>query len=166
MGDFRRGPRQRKEWVGSGANQVNLTTGGQVTILATLPFVGAGTILRCLGQLTVGVTAASTAGDQAVIFLGLGIISSDAAELGSTAVPDPGVEFEFPWLWWYSVPIHTPTTSVGGYAGEGERVTFDSRSMRKFKPRESLVLIAQYVDLVGLPPLTVGIGGLRVLVGQ
>jgi len=44
------------------------------------------------------------------------------------------------------------------------RRQFDIRSMRKLKPRESLVWLVQYGDLSGTPSITTVCGQIRTLV--
>ncbi len=159
--------RQRKEWDGIGVNQLGLTAAG-TSSLGGLDFTEARTILRMLGSFTVAAVETLVDTDQAVITLGIGIISTDASAAGATAFPDPGVEPEYPWLWWRSVPIHVTGALPGDVNGPvgSERIWFDSRSMRKVKPRETLQVIVEYTDLVGTPPITIGLGGIRVLLGD
>ncbi len=158
-------PRQRKSWTGAGVNQNAFTASGTVK-MGGVDFDEPGTVLRCLGQIVVSAVPTLVEDDQAVMFFGLAVVSTDASDAGSGSMPDPGVEFDFPWLWWKSsgILVTAATADVGSQVS-GERINFDSRAMRKVKPRESLVIIAQYVDLVGTSPITVGISGMRVLVG-
>ena len=161
-----RGPRMTKEWnsiVGT-----NLVFTADATALNTFALSVAApvTVLRMLGSAMLHPTTGGTfgSGDKARVTLGIGVISTDAFAAGSASVPDPASEPEFPWLYWADLLFFAfSATSLGEQPFAGHRVEFDIRSMRKMKPRESLVIIGQYTDLVGAPPLTVQIGQTRIL---
>ena len=125
------------------------------------------TVLRMLGEYAIGPTAAPTALDSCLISIGIAIVSADAAELGSTAMPDPSVEVEFSWLYWAEHAVFFSTTAADpNGANATVRKSFDVRSMRKIKPRETLAMVAQYVDVVGAPPVQLVTVGVRVLFAE
>jgi len=100
-------------------------------------------------------TAAGVDGDLAKYTVGLGKVSTDAATLGSTAMPDPAGEPDYPWLYWAEHPYAATDTAFGSNLGtKVHRVAFDIRSMRKFTTRETLAFVVQYSDISGAPPLT------------
>ena len=157
-------PRRRKEWaftpIISNAFTANATfLGGRIA------FTGGGhTVLRMLGEYTLAPTSATAALDEAFVTYAIAVISSDAFEVGITGVPDPSEEPEFPWLYWAQHPLfYAGTTSDPSTAGSTVRHSFDVRSQRKIGPRQSLAVIAQYVNSVGNPPITLSIGAVRVL---
>ena len=159
-----RGPRMAKHWHFL-AGSVNSLTGDTTILIASLALDGPFTVLRMLGEYTIGLSAVPVAADTARVCVGIGVVSTDAAALGSTAVPDPDAEPDYPWLYWRSHPFNYPSAaSEPASEQSGVRTTFDVKSMRKLKPRESLALIAQYVDVSGAPPLTLASGVTRVLV--
>ena len=91
--------------------------------------------------------------------------------LGATALPDPFDEPDYPWLYWKEHMFHFGA-ATSGTAGEGQqggggfiRQSIDVRSMRRMKPRESLVWVMQYVNGSGDPPMEVSVGKTRVLIG-
>jgi len=144
----------------------NATVGGSRIDAATSL-----TILRMIGEYVITPTGVIVAGDQARICMAIGIVSTDAASLGATALPDPGDEPDYPWLYWREHAFHFGA-AASGTAGEGAqgaggsvRESFDIRSMRRMKPRESLTWVFQYVNGVGLPPLQMFAAGPRVLTG-
>ncbi len=160
-----RGVRQRKEWAAL-ASATNAFTGNSTFLGGILNFTAAITVLRMVGTYTIGPTSATAALDEAHIAVAIGVVSSDAAAVGAGSLPDPEDEPEYPWLYWMHHNFFYPavSTDAGGATLSG-RFAFDSRSMRKIKPRESLVFLAQYQDVVGTPPLQISIGATRVLIG-
>ena len=125
------------------------------------------TVLRMIGEYTIAPSGANVISDVCVVSVGIGIVSSDAATLGGTAVPDPGVEFDYLWLFWQQ---HIMQQQVASQDSQGDpsmalRQGYDIRSMRKLKPRESLCQIFQYQDINGIPSYDLAWGKTRVLVG-
>ncbi len=121
-----------------------------------------------MGEILVFPTAAPVAGDDATITIGVGIVTADAAALGTTAMPDPQAEPNFPWLWWKSIPVGYNNASVtqGEAAAGASRVTWESKAMRRVKGGQAIAIIAQYGDLSGTPPITVVLGATRMLLGH
>ena len=159
-----RGQRMQKHW-----HQLNGTvfafTVDATALLGSLALDGPFTVLRMLGEYIIGPTSAPVAADRAEISCGIGVVSSDAAAVGATAMPDPRDEADFPWLFWASHELLFPTTTADPSAlVSSVRRTFDIKSMRKLKPRESLVFVAQYVDKGGAPPVSIVSAVTRILV--
>ena len=158
--------RKTKQWLFlPGTSQA--FTASATADLGSLAFTEAQTVLRMLGEYQIHRTAAIVQFDSAHFGVGIGIVSSDAVAAGNVAMPDPRDEPEFPWLYWadHLVTYRGTETEPEALDGSGFiRRTFDIRSMRKVKPRESLVFVVQYVDGGGAPPLTFVHQGIRVLV--
>ena len=155
-----------KHWELLPSSSSAFTTGSTAFLSGNTPGHPA-TVLRMLGEYAIGSTAAPTALDACLISVGIGIVSADAAELGSTAMPDPSVEAEFPWMYWAEHAVFFSTTAADpNGANATVRRSFDVRSMRKIKPRETLALVAQYVDVVGAPPVQLVTAGIRVLFAE
>ncbi len=169
---FTRAPRMRKHWVGVGGNAVDFA-GETTQILQQVGGTGglqdAFTVLRILGEYIIFPTAPLVAADEGELCVAIGVVSSDAATVGSTALPDPCDEPAYPWLYWSSHPFgangSTEETALGS---QSVRQRIDVKSMRKIKPSESIVSVSQFrnVGSAGNPPLTIVIGGLRVLVAH
>jgi len=154
-----------KEWSFISSSNSALTGVG-TTVGGTLAFAIPGTVLRMLGEYVIGPTSAITAGDNARVILGIALVSTDAATLGATAMPDPAGDADYPWLYWMDHPLFFPEAGapLGGAAGMGSlRHSFDVKTMRKFKPKESLVFVMQYSDIAGNPPIQVLQGAVRCL---
>ncbi len=93
-----RARRLDKEWSRLTGIIVNLTA-STTTIIGSLAFSRAQTAMRMIGEYAIGPSSAPAAGDAAVVTIGIGVVSTDAVTLGATAMPDPGDEFEFPWMY-------------------------------------------------------------------
>ena len=129
-------------------------------------FTEAQTVLRVVGEYDIQATAAPVQFDAAHITVALGIFSTDAFDLGQTAMPDPANEADYPWLYWASHLLRFGAAAIQDADGAGfVRRTLDIRSMRKVKPRETLGWVFQYENGGGDPPINVGNERCRVLVG-
>ena len=166
MADRSRGLRQAKVWTFLG-NGLASFVGNNTVSLSSVGFNNANTVLRMIGEYVILPDAATADEDVAEIGVGIGVVSSDAAALGDTAMPDPVDEPDFPWLYWkcHLMVFNQTGVDPNTLAGQG-RWSFDIRSMRKVKPRESLIMVVQYVDVVGAPPLQFGAARTRVLIGS
>ena len=161
-----RGQRMQKHWhviPGLSANVTASSTllGGGLTLDG--PF----TVLRMLGDYAIAPGATGTvAGDAADVAVAIGVVSADAFAAGAASVPDPGsTDPDYPWLFWAQHSVFFASTTVDpSSAIASVRRSFDVRSMRKMKPRETLALVVEYVDTAGAPPLRVEVAVTRVLV--
>ena len=160
------GPRLAKQWDALPGISIAFT-GDATSLGGSLPATASQTILRMMGEYTITPTAAPAAGDEAQVTIGIGVVSTDAFAAGAGSVPDPTSEAEYPWLYWASHPIGRAVDASVDPANETLllRKSFDVKSMRKMKPRESLIFVAQYFNFTGDPPLTVLVGVTRVLLG-
>jgi len=95
------------------------------------------------------------------------VVSSDAFAAGGGSLPDPGTtDPDYPWLYWAAHDFVFNSAALDQQLGEGVslRRSFDIRSMRKIKPRETLAVVVEYTDTIGAPPLTFSMAPTRVLV--
>ena len=165
MSNGRHAVRKAKQWsqlLGFSGPFVASTTG----IGTSLDFTEPATVIRMLGDVLIISTPGGTfvQGDQCGLTVAIGVVSTDAVGVGATAMPDPSSEPEFPWLFWKDSHFILEAAPPDlGSPGGAVRFSFDIRSMRKIKPRESLVWVFQYEDLAGAPPYTVSTGLVRVL---
>ncbi len=143
-------------------------TANETSATGALTFVEGETILRMIGEYTIGPTSAPSVGDDCSVTVGIAVISADAfAAAGAAGLPDPSAEPEYPWLYWTAHPFFFNVAGLGqGTNNESVRRFFDVRSMRKVKPREVVCGIVEYTDVVGAPPMTFSMGPTRVLLGQ
>ena len=166
MADRTRGPRRQKIWSGIPGVTLPLTTAG-TSVGGGLAFTAAETILRMLGEYVIVHTGTITAGDSCTIFVGIGVVSSDAfADVGASAMPDPGSEPQYPWLYWGEHKFFYPSAGAP-LAADGNllvRQRIDVKSMRKISPRQTLATVIQYSDVAGTPPMQVLFAQTRVLI--
>ncbi len=166
MANYRGGGQRKDKHWDSLAGAIILSTGNSTFAASgSLNLDEAWTVIRMLGEYTIAPTSAPAALDCAAIAVGIGVFSTDAVAVGASALPDPGQEPSFPWLYWadHSLQFATTTADPSGVAGT-VRHSFDVRSMRKLKPREALLMVGEYINVVGNPPLTFHSGGTRILV--
>jgi len=131
---------------------------------ASIPFSVAATVIRMMGEYIIIPTSAPTALDACKIAVGIGRVSADAFGVGGDSLPDAAGNAEYPWLYWAEHHFGFGDTAVSsGGAGLSVRKSFDVKSMRKFKPSENLVVVVQYVDITGTPPMTIHFGQVWVL---
>ena len=154
-----------KEWNSTGFSTADVST-QTTTILGTLAFLIPGTILRMRGVVQAAFDETVQVGDRMLVTWGLGIVSTDAATLGATAMPDPDDEPEFPWLWWGAMELRSNLTAGANAWGlQAQRLEVDSKAMRRFKPGQSLVWVAQTFGDVGAPVTHLTTLRTRVLLG-
>jgi len=163
---FRARPaRQRKHWHQLLSNQTDELTANGTTLIDTFtdadrdPF----TVMRLIGEVSVAPDEAGiTAGDSALVVVGIGVVSTDAATAGAGSMPDPGGEADYPWLWWAPIFLQFPKSDNTNVTIR--KVAINSKAMRKVAPGQSVVAVAEYVDFVGAPPLDVLLSA-RMLIG-
>ena len=154
-----------KEWDAIPSVSQELSTNTTISGGA-LSFGAPFTILRARGWVQATFDETMQAGDFLKVSFGLGIISTDAFNAGS-AQPDPGAEPEYPWLWWGVIELEAFAAAAQNVWGTtAQRLEVDTRSMRKVKPGQSLVWVAQTSDAAGAPVTKVTMGQTRVLVGS
>ena len=155
--------KKAKLWIGLPAFQ-NAFTVSSIVSPAGIDFTSPQTVIRMLGEYIFLPSSAPAAADSAQITVGIGKVSTDAFTLGSTAMPDPSGDVDYPWLYWAQHVFFANDTGVGSTLGaKAARVSFDIRSMRKFTTKESLVFVCQYADVNGAPPVTFAASQTRVL---
>jgi len=156
-------PRMRKDWFGIPGISLAFTGSG-TQIGGGLSFQQDATVLRMIGEYVIKTTSAPEVGDVARIACALGRVSTDAATVGATAVPDPNGEPQFPWLYWADHPFFFNATTQIGDDSLARVVRFDIRTKRKFDPSETLLWCVEYANISGDPPMQVILGQVRVLV--
>jgi len=158
-----RSNRMAKEWNLIPAGTATFTTTA-TAIVGSLGVEIPGTVIRMIGEYAVTPTSPPAALDEAVVSLGICFVSTDAFTVGATAMPEPSSDAGYPWLFWAQHALYFASSALDSQNRGGVvRRAFDIKSMRKFKPRETLVMIAEYSSAVGAPPITVSSGGARVL---
>ncbi len=135
--------RQAPEWLGFEAiARVGVTT--TQSVLSFFSFAAANTLLRMRGDLLV--TAVPNAvNDDDTLGLGAIIVSDEARAAGGVSIPGPISSGNASWIWHRYVGLHSATNSAASSMALGlwARVEIDSKAMRKMKPNDSLVLVAE-----------------------
>ncbi len=161
------GRRMTKDWSGISTAVAAFT--GNATILAGFtPMLESGTILRMIGEYIVIPRATVADADVASISVGIGLVSTDAAAVGSSAMPDPASDLEYPWLYWGSHGFEFNSATLAdqsGLAAISVRKSFDVRSMRKFRAGQAIAVVVEYANVAGNPPLEFVGGVTRILRG-
>jgi len=106
-----------------------------------------------------------------IVGIGIGIVTTDAFNVGITAMPDPQAEPSFPWLYWsvhaLRAEIADGATSPADQSGSKlERVVVDSKAMRKVRPNQSLAIMFDAINLSGTGTVAIVVPRIRVLVGR
>ena len=159
-----RTPRRRKEWSALLGNILSISGAGTSAGSSLAFSQGGHTVMRMMGEYTIGSIAAPVAGDREGVTVAIGVVSSDAAAAGAGSLPDPASEPEYPWLFWASHSLHYPSTGIQEAFGLGAvHKSFDVRSQRKMSPRESLIVVMEVNGGLGDPPLQLNMGLTRVL---
>ncbi len=146
---------------------INISTGAAGTVIGgSVAFTLPATILRVRGMVNLTIDNESVEPVDTFVALGLAIVSTDAATLGATAMPDPAGDADFPWLWWMDVPLtmHEMLAAVPQSITQigSARVLVDSKAMRKVKPAQSLIWVLSHPDAI---QVDIDIALTRVLIG-
>ena len=148
---FRQGPQRSFIWsdilvdsfvVGLGSAKVAGTATGLI--------VSGVTLIRTRGHLNVHFDPASI-GDVIQVAVGLGIYSSDAFAVGSTALPGPITDADYDWIW-HNVMTMGPAfsaTETGVDILSNKWVEVDSKAMRKLKPNQTVGWMLEALVLSG-----------------
>ena len=159
---YARTPSREKHW--EAIPRIFLgSVGAETRIGGALSFTESRTIVRCRATLHASIDTPADAVSQ-VITCGLGIVSTDAFAVGLTAMPDPGDELDYPWLWWGEILLQKWLPAGDSASEASVRVEVDTKAMRKVKPRQSLVWVFQGIRLNGTPITQLLVGATRVLI--
>jgi len=127
------------------------------------------TVLRSRGYVQAAFDETVQAGDTMLLTFGLGIVSTDAANLGATALPDPGSDVAYPWLWWGEMFLEAFAADVAtlhAWGSTNQRLEVDTKAMRRARLDQSLIWVIEAAQVTGAPVTNVEIGTTRILVGQ
>jgi len=155
-----------KEWTGMNFSDQTAAADGTLIGAGLISFAVPATILRARGFVQASFDATQQVGDRMRVTWGLGIVSTDAATLGATAVPDPAGEPEYPWLWWGSMLLRSELAAgVNAWGLSAQRLEVDTKAMRRVKPGQSLVWVMEAASTAGAPATLFEFGQTRVLIG-
>ena len=158
-------PRMIKSWAIED-DFVTALTANVTSLQVSGTFAEPTTIMRYLLEYLIAPTAGGTfaAGDRCLIGVGIGVNNTEAVAVGSTAMPDPIDDVDFPWLYWAVHAIHFVTATESDQLGsQMVRAQVDVKGMRKLRVSDSVFTVVQYEDLSGTPPMTIIGGTARIL---
>ncbi len=165
MADRFRGEKKVKAWSAMPSSRQDFTV-AVVIAPVSLGFTAPSSVIRMLGEYVVYPTASITANDAAKVTVGIGKVSTDAFSAGGAGIPDPAGDPSYSWLYWaahmFSFAGTDPEAAAANYS---VRRSFDIRSMRKVKNRDAIVVVAEYVSIIGAPPLSLSVASTRMLLG-
>ena len=156
-----------KSWFGMSSLRQSFSTDGTRLASGSLGFTSTSTILRVrTPEILAFFDNTQQAGDLINLTFGLGIFSTDAVALGATAMPDPGAEADYPWLWWGS--IHLEGDAAASESGTGisvVRINPETKAMRKIRAGQSLTWVVEATSAAGAPTTIINVSQSRVLIG-
>ena len=138
------GSKRHGSWVGSTPQTALTTLAASIAVLSQIftPFDGGETIVRTRGLFGWN-TDQLGGGEDQMGAVGIGVVSEQAATLGSTAVPHPDTDSGWNgWLWhsYFASSFRTGTT-VGFDPNMLHLIVIDSKAMRKIGDNERLVVV-------------------------
>ena len=165
--------RRRTAWSGQSGERVTVSSGATVVGPGLAPNaidpIKEVTLTRT--RCEINVLFADDAGPQdAQLFaIGLAVVSTDAATLGATAMPDPFDEPGFPWVWYCSSVLtrsgtaSTDSKPEDAWGLSARHYDVDSKAQRVIRPSETLIWVIQTANVVGNESLFVDFGTQRYL---
>ena len=154
MANRRFAPRSRKRvtsWHGQNVTLLNLVVGtpqfAAVIPESTLETFPTPTLIRTRGRVMVVSDPSSSASPLAQITMGITVVT--AAALAASAIPSPLSDIGSDWLWWDTAFVGEADTGVVGGTVEIDRISVDSKAMRKIGLNEVVVFVVQITSCQG-----------------
>ena len=151
--------RRSYDWAGAtfGATIASVTQAIVLSFLDVEPV----TLMRTRGNILIKGTP-DAVGDDAVVGLGVIVVSDNAAAVGGTSVPGPINDPDAPWVWHQYVPLDAGSAGLlGDDIGSIARVEVDSKAQRKIGINETAVMVIE-LSLADYASVRIS-GGLRFL---
>ena len=154
-----RGPRRLTSWdVGPGnTTVVPLTASGKTLFAGVSPVRDGLTLIRLRGQLSAALTSSSITQGGYNCALGVGIVTVNAFNVGTTAVPGPLTDEAWDgWLWHQYFRLTSSGTIAGGASTDEDlagvlttsfRTEVDSKAMRKVNNEEIIIAVLEVVEV-------------------
>ena len=140
-----RAPKRRVSWEGAmiDASDLVVATPQFFAVIpeAALEQFPNPTIVRTRGKLGVFTDVSSTPGGFGIVTMGLIVVTSTA--LAASAIPLPATDIGSDWLWWDQGIVGAAAGDVIGEEITIDRVTVDSKAMRKIGLNHAVVLAMQ-----------------------
>jgi len=147
----RSGSKRNTDWgFGPDILAQSVTTSTKLLGTTSLTIGEQATIVRVHGVLHLVLTTLGGAGEGFLGAAGIALVNSDAFAQGINSIPGPLTDSHWDsWFWhsFFDVRAATGTIAngVNGVCGT-QRLTIDSKAMRKWDPAETLVLVAEFVE--------------------
>ncbi len=148
-----RGRRSDYTWQGLAAGAAGISIAANAQAIQTIvTLANAGTIMRCRGEVVASVDGPAD-GDKVGIGVGLIVVNDDAVAAGAAAVPSPLNDLDAEWIWHGFLLLQIQAgTGVGASLNVGgvvDRLTCDSKAMRRFKQNQVLAFAMHTVGISG-----------------
>ena len=145
--------KRRVSWEGGNTDIADLVvaTAQAVTVLTEtqLENFPTPTLIRTRGRLTGFTDTSSTPGAFGVVGLGMIVVTASAAAVGVTAIPTPLTDLGSDWLWWDSMTLGADAGDVIGSEITIDRLSIDSKAMRKIGNNQVVLLVAELLTCEG-----------------
>ena len=162
----RTGRRVDYVWEGIGAGGATASVTTTAILQEIVAIADARTLYRVRGELLAFLTTSGAANSVKMLAVGLIVVSTEALAAGVASISSPLSDLNAPWLW-HGFMICGRTTVTEGEDSfmTSNRLTVDSKSMRRLKPNQSIVFVAQPQNLAGTETIQISMG-FRVLTGS
>ncbi len=140
----RSGRKTDYQWtsIASSEASVNLATGTVSLGSVGLAFSAPATIFRTRGYLF-GQLDAGAVDDRALVAFGIALVSNTAFVAGVASLPSPANEAGYPWYWKGQLAVSSLAEGAIADSYLADRIVIDTKAMRKAKPDEIAVIIAE-----------------------
>ena len=161
---FRSAPKRRMSWEGANIDVSDLVVATPqfftVITAALLENFPTPTITRIRGKLSAITDPSSTPGGIGRVNMGMILVTETA--LAASAIPLPATDVGNDWIWIDSAIVGSQADDQIGGAVTIDRLTVDSKAMRKVNNNTALVLVTQLTAIEGTVVVNVA-GSLRFL---
>jgi len=147
-----RSSRRSSQWsAGSRVSTLqSVTAAGKTTWDVGQVSTASSTVIRIRGHFTAQLSVVTTAHDgYSVCGIGIGVVSDDAFQIGSSAMPGPISDSNWDWMFvnYFSLVGESVTESFQGLGAI--RIPIDSKAMRKLKPNQVVFGMLETSNEVG-----------------
>ena len=142
-----RGRRSDYTWQGiaTGVSGFSLASVGS-GLQGVVGISTASMLVRVRGEIVASLDG-PTDGDKTGIAMGLIRGTEEDIAIGVTAMPDLATDLDADWLWHGFVVLQAQAANLEH--GVVQRLTVDSKAMRKFRQGEQLIFVASNVNVTG-----------------
>ena len=133
----------------AGAPHAVSATGKTIIGEGVTPTVSPLTIVRTHGQMSLALFTAAAAGDGFLVAVGQGIVSEDAFAVGTTALPGPLTDPEWPGWYYHRIVymISMDATPAGSDVLTQVSLNLETKGMRKLGLNEITMLIIEVIEI-------------------